>query len=393
MAGENHIAKSPQALLGLVIASLGVFLLAYACEKPNNEIFTDEGEIVSLMENNLDAREIFEAQIFPSDSVLVDSSAVALRRLLFTDKRRFPLSASVQIHPVEIENFGLTFVARASVIDRFFGDYVQQLNGQPELFKLWDRIIDREGLLLKLQSDNAAYLGWELVGYNTGRPLALIGVDVKIRVFPANGGTPRIISDKPRENLPPDLLDFTLFIHVDALRSGERVEIETIREKFSVFARTAQGFRQLEPEAISGGRFKYTFIVPPPDPGRFFHLMTFQSGPEITIDSLWNVFLETLSIDTLDPPVTTIETTIVIDSTKGPVYLVDTTFVDSSVDPWIVVVDSFLDRETLIVETLDFRIDIIIDSFDVTTAPDSTFLDTSHIFDFGDIWTFPYSVR
>lgn len=350
--------------MGLIIASLSAILLAYACQSPNTEIFTDESEIVSLMENNLDAREIFDAQVFPSDSVLVDSSSVASRRLSFTEKRRSPLTASVRTRPVEIENFGPTFVAQASVSDKFFGDYLQRLNGQPDLSKLWDGILDRKALLFKLKDDNAPYLGWELVGYNTGKPLSLIGADVTIRVFPATGGVPRIISNKPIENLPPDLRDFTLFIHVDPLRSGERVEIETLRQKFSIFARTAQGFRQLEPTGPVGGKYKYSFIVPAQDPNRFFHLMTFQSGPEIIIDSLWNFFLDTVKIDTLDPP----ETTFIIDS-----IAIDSIAIDS-------------------IETL-FFVDTIVDSFNFTTEPDSTFLDTNHIFDFGDIWTFPYSVR
>lgn len=364
MTTENKKTKFSKSLVSLALVSLSAILLVYACQKPNNESFTDESEIVRLMENNLDAREIFETSVFPSDSVLVDSSSSVLRRLSFTEKTRSPVTAFLRPRPVEIENFGLTFVAQASVSDKFFGDYLQKLDGQPDLSKLWDDRLDRKALLFKLQDDNAPYLGWELVGYDTGKPLALIGADVTIRVFPTNGGVSRIISNKSRENLPPDLSDFTLLIHVDALRSGERVEIETLRQKLSIFARTAQGFRQLVPTGPVGGRYKYSFIVPPSDINRFFHLMTFQSGPEIFIDSLWNFFLDTVKIDTLDPP----ETTLIIDS-----IAIDSIAIDS-------------------IETL-FFVDTIVDSFNFITEPDSTFLDTNHIFNYGDIWTFPYSVR
>ncbi|MCH7878822.1 MAG: hypothetical protein IH914_05865 [candidate division Zixibacteria bacterium] len=393
MARENHIAKSSKTLLGLTLFSLSAVLLAYACEKPNNEVLTDEAEIVSLMENNLDAREIFDAQIFPSDSILVDSSSSELRRLFFTEKRRFPLSASVFVRPFEIENFGLIFVARAIVKDEFLGDYLQKLNGQPDLFKLWDGIIDRQALLFKSRDDNALYLGWELVGYNTGKPLALIGSDVKIRVIPASGGVPRIISNKTREVLPQNLEDFTLFTHIDALRSGDRVEIETLRQKFSVFARTAQGFRQLEPVNIAGGRYKYSFVIPEPDANRFFHLMTFQSGPEIIIDSLWEFFLETLSIVPIIPPDTTIDTTLEIDYEVLETFFRYETLFDCSVSPCLVTRVDTITETRFVDDTIVFEIDTIVDSQIVTTEPDSTFLDTSHIFDFGEIWTFPYSVR
>jgi len=376
------------------LVSLATLALFGACETPNNEVFNDQTELTRFMDNDLDARELFESGLYPVEIILVDSGATLHEMISLSDSKRGSYQIRVGDSLTEIENFGKRLVARVSLSDNFMGVYSKRQGSNPELSKSWDGILSREALFLKLDGDAAPFLGWSFVGYNLGKPLHLIGSEVRIQVFPPFGGISRTISLKTVEDLPQSLREFTYLTHVDAVQSGERVEIETLRGKMSIFARTASGFRQLEPQPISAARYMYSYIVPTADPvNRFFHLLTLQSGPGLVIDSIYSRFLDTLRIDTLDPPDSLIDTTIFIDSSFIEVFLVDTVVYDTTVDPPDIQIDSQPNGLALVIDTVFFGVDTIVDTFIAHTQLDSTFSDTVHLFDKGDIWTFPYSVR
>ncbi|MCH9032654.1 MAG: hypothetical protein IIB00_10410, partial [candidate division Zixibacteria bacterium] len=149
---------------------------------------------------------------------------------------------------------------------------------------------------------------------------------------------------------------------------SDSVEIET-RGLFSISANTTTGFRTLTATKISSTQFRYGFIVPLSDPQqRFFFLITFQEAPFLFIDSLKTV-VSLVSIDT------------------SPRILPDTT------------IDSFCQERDPLQDTVCVRWsppDTSIDSLIFDTTLDTSIVprvpqDT--VFEAGESWTFPYSVR
>lgn len=405
MSGHNRLGKDDTCTTGGIKRALSVFVLAAlfspflfggSCQNPSDEIFTDQTEITRFMENNLDAQEFFERDLFSADSFLLDSSLNEFRRLLMAGVERTDFRVAVASRRVDIDNFGSIFLASADMADMFSGELTQLIAGLgAPLNRSWLGELNRRALFFKLQGGSAPYLGWEFVGYDLGRPLYTLFADgVTITVNPASGGLPRIISDKDREVLPNGYEDFTLLVSLDALSGNDEVIIRSSRKKYSVFARTSTGFRQLETVSLGANVYSYSYRIPPADPsGRFFHLITFLDGPRLFVDSNFNYFLETLRTDPRIPPDTTIDTTAFFFDTL--INTLDTFLtIDTTVTPHDTLWEFLeLDPDDTIITFDSVQTDTLIDSLIIVTQVDSTFRDTSHVFDQGELWTFPYSVR
>lgn len=100
-------------------------------------------------------------------------------------------------------SFGVTQSAEATVIDRFYVTTTRTAPGETEVFET-ERPLVRRGFFLKLGSDNQAFHGWLLLGYNGGGPAAYTKAEI------ITGDNTVLPADTLRyEQIPFILLDVT----------------------------------------------------------------------------------------------------------------------------------------------------------------------------------------
>ncbi len=386
----------------LISGALGGFVLVHGCTQPNNSQSDDRSELGRFMELSQDIDELFEQEIYASDTFVLDSGDLAFR-VARIDSREV---SSYRIFPrngVITTSFGQAPVATVGRDDDFFGSFTQR-NGPTgrQIDTIYDARLSREVLFLKLGSDADPFLGWELIGIDLGKPLGSISEFVTIRKIPARLGFPTVLSNQSQETgLPIDFRNFTFIFDIKSVDAGDSIDIQTKRGPMTIFANTNVGFRQLSGKRTSSGstnNFAYGFRTPPADPqNKFYHLITFQIGPEEAIDSTdYNVFVAFIKKTPIIPPDTTIvfvlvpdtlfDTTFILYDTCADSLILDTFYLDVCIEKELFSVDTLLTGSTVVPDTT------IVDTL-FETIYDSVLLPPDTLLVLEDLWVFPYSVR
>lgn len=361
--------ESAKSLLRLALVSAFVALLfSYSCRNTEAPVFTNSDAILGFINNDLDAKELFTANLFPGGALLIDSGGDSSKSIVIANSIHSVLT--VNFMPEEINTvFGDVFAATVSVKDVSTGDYVEKPNQSGSVHQIkWKSVLERRALFFRLDGDAAEYLGWDLVGYDMGRPLHNFQPGIKITRNPASPRSENLTAKTKEFDLNFTYPDFTYLTHIDILKPNDSVEIET-RGLFSISANTTTGFRTLTTTQISSTQFRYGFIVPLSDPQqRFFFLITFQEAPFLSIDSLKTVIsLVSIDISPRIPPDTTIDSICLVLDTTQDTVCAQWSIPDTSIDSLIF--DTTLDTNIV-----------------PRTPPDT-------VFEAGESWTFPYSVR
>ncbi len=365
----------------------------HSCRNPGDIVINSRTEIERFMSVNQDIRELFDPVIYAQDTFVLDSGdatfrvaridTTILRDVRVTDDRTVVTTAS-----------GKGRLATASQTVRYSGTFTQRNSPfGAEITNFYDAEIVREALFQKLGTNDDPFLGWELIGLKLGKSLAFISQVVTITQFPLVGRFPKVISDVPQGvGLAPD--GFTYFFHLQSVSAGDSIDIITKQGPMTVFARTNIGYRQLSGRPEAGGAYHYGFRTPPADPqNRFFHLLTFQKGPVVAIDSTsYNLFVSGVNVTPPDTQIgqftiidTILDSSFIYRDTCADTSITDTMLLDTCSSSQLVSIDSIPDttifRDTTITPAI---FDTIYDS---TLAPP----DTGVVFE--DLWAFPYSVR
>ncbi|MCH9032793.1 MAG: hypothetical protein IIB00_11130, partial [candidate division Zixibacteria bacterium] len=164
--------ESAKSLLRLALVSAFVALLfSFSCRNTDAPVFTNSDAIESYMNNDLDAHELFAANLFPGDTLLIDSGGDSSKSIIVVNSTRSLLT--ITFMPEEINTvFGDVFAATASFSELSSGDYVEKPTQSGPVHQIkWKSSLERKALFFRLDGAAAEYLGWDLVGYDMGRPL------------------------------------------------------------------------------------------------------------------------------------------------------------------------------------------------------------------------------
>jgi hypothetical protein len=396
---QNHNDRGLARLITLVVV-LGALSAIHGCEQPTDAPINNQSEIDRFMELSPDIQELFEFNVYERDTFVLDSGDATFRVAKIDDKRQYSKGVSPGENPI-ITSIGTARYAIARRVDRYDGKFTQQNSpGSNQTESIYQAELERQALFLKLGSVNDPFLGWEFVGFDLGKPLSNVSEFVTIKRFPLQQGFPTIMSDFQQETgLPPDKRNFTFLFNIEAVKGGDSIDIRTKRGPMTIFARTNVGFRQIfgrhnvsDPANV----FHYGYRTPPADPqNQLYHLLTFQLGPEETIDSTqYQSIIAAIDTTLLIPPDTQIvprsvpdtlfvQNEVVLD-TCGDSFVVDTTVFDIC----FVIENDGVD--TILTSKVVFETVITTQLFD--TLYDSILLppDTSEVQE--DLWVFPYRV-
>lgn len=351
-----------------VISALAALLFSYSCRNPDGPVVTHSDAILGFMNNDLDAKELFTANIFPADTLLIDSGGDSSKSIVLANSNRSILTVDIMQEKINTV-FGNVFAAKVSFSDKSTGDYVEKPTQSGPIHQIkWKNLLERKALFFRLDGDAAEYLGWDLVGYDMGRPLHNFQPEIKITRNPASIRSEILTTKTKESDLTATYPDFTYLTHIDILKPNDSVEIET-RGLFSISANTITGFRTLTATEISATQFRYGYRVPQSDPQqRFFFLITFQESPFLFIDSLKTVdSIVSIVISPRIPPDTILDSICLELDTLKKDSCVLWSAPDTSIDSLIY--------------------DTILDTFIIPRVPQDT------VFEPGESWTFPYSVR
>ncbi len=396
---RKHSDKGLMRALVLSVALL-MALLSHSCRNPGAFTVTGRTEIQRFMAQNEDIGELFDFDVYATDTFTLDSGAATFRVARITEKAMGDVGISVSKSSLT-NSFGTAPLAIATRTDSYQGTFGQRssLTGS-EIETPYDTRLRRRALFMKLGTDDDRFFGWEFIGFDLGKPLSSISELVTITQIPRQIGFPTVLSEQAQEaDLSGEYRFFTFFFHIKSVKAGDSIDIQTKRGPMTIFARTNTGHRQLSGRHIPSeppGVFHYGYRIPPADPqNRFYHLITFQRGPEVVIDStVYNRFITALIEKPLIPPDTQLTNIPVMDTTIDSLFL----FIDTCVDTFLndtTALDSCGIREFDVLDTV-VNISFVVDTTIITTTTDTIFdsvlaPDTSTRLE--DLWVFPYSVR
>ncbi len=386
----------------VLVAALLLILVSHSCRNPGEFTVTSRTELERFMSTGEDIRDLFEFDIYARDTFSLDSGAATFRFARIASKVQGNNFIPTDTSGPDTNAFGIGPFIIASRLDRYDGTFLQLSNPSgPGFESRYRTSLLRRALFMKLGSDADRFFGWELVGLDLGLPLNRISNLVTIKEIPARLGFPTVLSNYDIDFDRGELKPFTFLINYKAVKAGDSIDIQTKVGPMTVFARTSTGFRQLsglhgptDPPNV----FHYGFRVPPSDPqNRFYHLITFQQGPETAIDStIYRRFVVATNVVPLIPPDTQITTKEIIpdttvdsmfdfvDTCNGGTLSIDTLQVDPCT---IKEFDGFVDT------TINFT--FIFDTTVITTTIDTTFdsvlAPATSLVD-AKLWVFPYSV-
>ena len=313
---SSNVSRSALRRLSAVTVVALFIVGLHSCRNPGDITINSRTEIERFMTVSQDIREMFDPVIYAKDTFALDSGDATFRvarvdttiqqNVRVTDEKTVVTTAS-----------GKGRLATASQTVRYSGTFTQRNSPAGlEMTNFYDAEIVREALFQELGTEDDPFLGWELIGLKLGKSLAAISQIVTITQFPLAGGFPKVISGVPQGvGLAPG--GFTYFFELQSVNAGDSIDVITKLGPMTVFARTNTGYRQLTGRPGPSGTYHYGFRTPPADhQNRFFHLLTFQKGPTVAIDSTtYNKFIDTVIIDTtINPPL--VDT--VYDSTLAP---------------------------------------------------------------------------
>jgi hypothetical protein len=405
----EKILKTPSVRIFALVATLLAGVAFESCRKPDEEFLTYEAILINFMENNIDARELFDDRIYPADSLLILEEDGIHRSLLVESRAHQGYSAdfrSDQLPPVNTF-FGLTYWAEVSTSSTYQGGFNQTpaLDGGP-LDTSWNYTLARGALFYKLDGDAAALKGWEFVGLDVGKALSTVEPDIMIWRNPGTLDAKRLSNHgQPSELLTIELGKFSRYTYrseIPVVSSGDSIDItsETVQ---TVSAHTSTGFRELERTKLPGGPYHYGFRTPQATPGgRFYHFISFQEGPSVTIDS--NQFqVEIIEVvDSLPDSVLYERIRWLFFERQDSIFdLIADSFicVDSLPTPPYTCIDSLNIRDSIFshIDTFQdssLKIDTVINYTDTQFIHDTVSLPpVIDNFVTGQAWVYPYGVR
>ncbi|UCD18006.1 MAG: hypothetical protein JSV44_03620 [Candidatus Zixiibacteriota bacterium] len=143
----------------------GIIIAGFGCQD-EHEIFnpTYRDQLLRLIVDTDDGREIYSANLFPDESFARDDSDD--RYFYLIESRDRSISIVIANEPKKIDPYESIYDALATIIDVYIGS-IQRINpgGDTTLAYPFRSTIVRYAYFLKLFNDSYPYLGWRLWGY------------------------------------------------------------------------------------------------------------------------------------------------------------------------------------------------------------------------------------
>lgn len=402
---------SAKGVIFFVLVSLCVVALE-GCSKPTDEEeISYESLLVSYVEHNIDTRELFDQDLFSSDTMLIFGEQGLVRKLQVDSVSPVRVDVHFQGSTIPVNtSYGKTFFASVRLKSVYWGGFTQTDSGTGfSTESRWAKLLERGALFYKLDSDAAPVKGWELVAVDIGGTLSGIGPNITIWRNPGTLDGVRLSDhSQSADLLSLGLASYTYLNKLNVVLGGDSIDIVT-DGAFTIMASTDKGFRELFRIKEANGKYHFGFRAPQPQlGGRYYHLMVFQEGSEILFDSTLFRVDTTRLVDTLIP-----NDTLTLEHYK---YFTDSLITYDSISFWVPFDTVCVDTTKIPPDTtacLDSNLVIERENFDTTKFIDSILveevvinsLDTTITLDSvdlppqasginpGKLGTFPFGVR
>ena len=139
-------------------------LLIISCSKPSPTKTTYYDDLLSLIQDSADGRELYSKDIYPPEPFRIDDTTLA--RFSFDSTSR-SYKTNINTNPVDIFGFKSINTASVEINDGFYGKlYLIRGNDSAE-YPLTARLL-RQAFFLKLYDDAHQYHGWRFWVYGSG---------------------------------------------------------------------------------------------------------------------------------------------------------------------------------------------------------------------------------
>jgi hypothetical protein len=145
-------------------AVLAMALLVISCSKPSPTKTTYYDDLISLIQDSADGRELYSKDIYPPEPFRIDDTTLA--RFSFDSTSR-SYKTSINTNPVDIFGFKSINTASVEINDGFYGRLYLIRGSDSAYYSLTARLL-RRAFFLKLYDDAHLYHGWRFWVYGSG---------------------------------------------------------------------------------------------------------------------------------------------------------------------------------------------------------------------------------